>query len=621
MVSPPARPPPRSSGDEREGTSETGGTGLVPVGFWAMLAAWWVLYALVAYWTPYQGEDWFHLGWLTRYRPVGADDVLHYLRVNPTVGDIIGQVTVAFPWFHILVSPTVIILFVVGLYTLAFTRLPSPRSSRDTLVLAMLHALVWMGAPRVGVTLGHRPHVAHFVYGLTALIWLLSFFRCAGDVPMRGRARTVGVFVLAVAGGASNHHVAILGLAYAIWSIVARRRAGLAVPPWMPVAVVGLVIGLVLLFLNPHPYFAALGRRGWSSALTQLVLFLTEGAETIALVSLTAFALLVRSRVMNVPMPIPTPRELVWMLACFVSGFALVLLGLLGPRWGDPGMFAPAVLFAAGGVVALSRLVEDVWVRRGAILVTIAVHLVVAFQMVRFYHQAAEDMEVRLAQLRAAPDGSVPAITPFRKVETTFWFFGEDLGWASNREVAALDVFNLRDITFDRETGVYEPSTGFEMKVKLVFDPPVSDAEVQATVGPRMATSLVVARNQWRRAMFELGKKHNLISGDLEITNLDFPGRNGRPIYAGRMIHGKGLFQPRATWRQPDPLQRMSFRVKWESLRMRVTDLFVVGMGDVLPTKRSGERVYFVPLWAGSYTLIACDPTFCLAVESAWARY
>jgi len=251
----------------------------------------------------------------------------------------------------------------------------------------------------------------------------------------------------------------------------------------------------------------------------------------------------------------------------------------------------------------------------------VGVHLVVAFKMASVYYMASHDMEVRLAQLRAAPKGSVASITPFHKVETTFWFFGEDLGWASNREVAALDVFNLRDIAFDRETGVYEPSTGFEMKVKLVFDPPVSDAEVQSAVGPRMATSLIVARQQWRRAMFELGKTHNLVSGDLEVTNLDFPGRNGRPIYAGRFIHGKGLTQPRATWRQPDPLQRMSFLVAWKSLRMKVTDLFVVGMGDSLPAKRAGKRVYFVPLWAGSYTLIACDPQVCLAVDTAWVRY
>ena len=121
--------------------------------------------------------------------------------------------------------------------------------------------------------------------------------------------------------------------------------------------------------------------------------------------------------------------------------------------------------------------------------------------------------------------------------------------------------------------------------------------------------------------MYELGRSHNTISGDLEITNLDFPGRNGRPIYAGRLVPGTGLIQPRATWRQPDPLQRMSFMVKWHSLHMQVTDLFVVGMGDSIPVKRSGDRVYFVPLWAGSYTLIACDPKECLAVETAWVRY
>lgn len=607
MVSPPARP---------------SRPGLVPFGFWAMLASWWLLYAVVAYLTPIQGEDWINLGWLTRYRPLDADEIQHFLWTNPSVGDIAGMLGVAQRWFHILVSPTVIILFLVGLYTLAFARLPSPRSGRDTLVLAILHAMVWMGAPRVGVTLGHRPHVAHFIYGLTALVWLLTFFRRAGEDPPRGRLRTSGIAVLSLAAGASNHHIALLGLGFIIGTIVKRRRAGRVVPPWMPVAAVALTVGLVFLFLNPNPYFAALSRRaGWSSLLNPLIMFLIEGAETIALCTMTAFAMLLRSRLADVPMPVPTVAELRFMATCFFSGFALVGIGLAGPRWGEPAMFAPAVLFAAGGTVALSRLVEDVWIRRGAVVVVIGVHAVVAVQMIRTYHGAHQDGEVRMAQLRAGAPGATVAVTPYRRAETTFWFFGEDLGWAATREYAALDVFNLRDITFDRETGVYEPSTGFEMKVALQFEPPVGDAEVQTHVGPRVATSLVVARSQWRRAMFELGKHHNLLGGDLEITNLDFPGKNGRRIYAARMIHGKGIIQPRAQWRVPDPLQRVSFIVKWKSLRMRVTDIFVVGMGESLPIKREGERVYFVPTWAGSYTLIACSPEYCLAVDTAWVRY
>lgn len=606
MVSPPARP--RRAG-------------LIPVGFWALLASWWLMYALVAAWTPWQGEDWIQLGWLRRYTPIDTGDVLDFLRANPTVGDIVGQLAVAHPWFHILVTPTVIVLFVVGLHTLAHARLPSPRAPRDLLHLAVLHALIWMGAPRVGVTLGHRPHVAHFVYGLCALVWLLSCFRRAGEQPPRGIARTAGLTLLAVAGGASNHHIGLLGLVVVIVTIVRRRRAGLAVPPWMPLAAVGLTLGLVCLFANPNPYFAALGRRGWSSALTQLVLFLTEGAETIALCTFTGFAMLVRSRLVGVPMPMPAVTELRWMATCFVAGFALVIVAMFGPRWGDPSMFAPAVVFAAGGAVALARLADDVWVRRGTIVVTAVVHVVVAVHFLPPYRQADRDMQIRLAQLRAAAPGTVAAITPFHQVQTTFWFFGEDLGWAASREVAALDIFGLRDIRFDRETGVYEPSTNFEMKVALTFDPPVSDAEIQQAVGPRVATSLVIARSQWRRAMYELGRRHNLVAGELEITNLEFPGRNGRHIYAGRLIRGKGVVQPRAQWRQPDPLQRMSFMVKWKSLRMTATELFVVGMGESLPARRDGERVYFVPLWAGVYTLVACDAAICLAVDTAWVRY
>ncbi|KAB2882118.1 MAG: hypothetical protein F9K40_23645, partial [Kofleriaceae bacterium] len=156
------------------------------IAFVAMLAAWWVMYALVAWWTPFQGEDWGVLGWLERNDPVELGDVLTTLYREPTTGDIGHLIGVALPSVHAVLAPTVIILFVVGLFAFAFARRPDPRSWDDLWKLAFLHALVWLGAARVGVIFGHRPHVAHFVYGLCAALWVLAAFRAAGPSPRSG---------------------------------------------------------------------------------------------------------------------------------------------------------------------------------------------------------------------------------------------------------------------------------------------------------------------------------------------------------------------------------------------------------------------------------------------------
>ena len=592
--------------------------------FVAMLAAWWVMYALVAWWSPFQGEDWGILGWLERNDPVTLDAVLTTTYREPTTGDTGHLIAVALPSVHAVLAPTMIILFVLGLFAFAFARRPDPRSWDDLWKVAFLHALVWLGAARVGVIFGHRPHVAHFVYGLTAALWVLAAFRAAGPSPRGGVWLAVGMGALALLGGASNHHVAGAAIAYIIVTIVRRRRRGEAVPAWMWASLATMTIGLALLFTNPNPYFAAIGRRGLATTFGQILYFLNEAGETVALASLVAFATLVKSRWRGTPMPVPTVPELAWMTLCFFGGFAIMALAVFGPRWGEPAMFAPSILFTAGGVVALVRLAEDVWVKRAMIALTIVVHVIVAVHYVPAYHEANRYAALRMQQLAAPPSGGVATVTPFPQVGIGFWFLGEDLGFSAAREMAAVEVFDLDEIVFDRETGAYEPSTNLAMHVEVDFEPQPSPDEVKRAVGRRVSRNLLVARGQFRRVLVQLGKKYHLNAGSLVVDNLDWPERRGRPVYAARFVPGTGMVVPKAYWLQPDQLQRMRFRVNWRSLRTKGDparrELYVLGMGEVLPAELGSRFVYF-PRWAGTYVLVACNPADCYVVESAWARY
>jgi hypothetical protein len=431
--------------------------------------------------------------------------------------------------------------------------------------------------------------------------------------------------VLALLGGASNHHVGGAAVAVIAVTLVRRRRRRERVPGWMWASLVMMSVGLALLFTNPNPYFAALGRRGLSTTCGQILYFLIEAGESVALASLVAFATLVKSRWRGTPMPVPSVPELAWMTACFFGGFAMMTLAVFGPRWGEPSMFAPAVLFTAGGVVALARLADDRWVKRAMIALTVVVHAIVVVHFLPAYHEAHRYGELRMHQLAAPPPGGVATVTPFPQVGIGFWFLGEDLGWSAAHETAAVEVFDLDDIVFDRETGAYEPSTGLEMHVEVDFEPQPPPEEVQRVVGPRVSRNLLVARGQFRRVLVELGKRYDLRGGSLVVDNLDWPERGGRPVYAGRFIAGAGMVIPKAYWLQPDYLQRMRFRLNWRSIWTKNTplrdELYVLGMGDVLPVVRGDRYLYFVPRWGGAYLLVACNPQDCYVVESAWARY
>src|SRR5688572_24105036 len=93
---------------------------LPTLAFSATLLAWWAMYAIVAWWTPIQGEDWGQLGWLERHQPLALADILETLYREPTTGDIGHLIGVAAPAVHAVLAPTAIVLFIVGLFSFAF---------------------------------------------------------------------------------------------------------------------------------------------------------------------------------------------------------------------------------------------------------------------------------------------------------------------------------------------------------------------------------------------------------------------------------------------------------------------------------------------------------------------
>ncbi len=192
-----------------------------PVAFWAVLGGLWLFLAVIAWLAPIQGDDWLPMYWIGQHGG-GPLSVLEYTTRHRTIGDLSPSILlVTAPPVHVVLSPTIVVTPMVGVLAVARGAIPRPRDRDAALLLAVTSTMIWIGAPRAGLDFFYRPYLAHFVYGLTAVVWLLYLVIHRPEAP-RGPGATVAIGALALCAGTSNHYVAPV-LLFVLW----RRIRGL----------------------------------------------------------------------------------------------------------------------------------------------------------------------------------------------------------------------------------------------------------------------------------------------------------------------------------------------------------------------------------------------------------
>ena len=83
----------------------------------AFLLAMAIVFAIVAAWTPLQGDDWGHRVWANQ--PGHSFLAAHY-----QFAALVGYAIAVAPWLHAIVAPLAALAIVIGCFVLAYGRRP-----------------------------------------------------------------------------------------------------------------------------------------------------------------------------------------------------------------------------------------------------------------------------------------------------------------------------------------------------------------------------------------------------------------------------------------------------------------------------------------------------------------
>jgi hypothetical protein len=573
----------------------------VLLGFLAALA---VVHAIVAAWTPVQGDDWLHWVWHARRSGVGAFAVAHF-----EFSELVGYLLARAPLVHVIVSPLVAVALIVGLFTVAMRRLPRATWS-DTLGVALASATLWIAQPDAGFAWFYAPSVALHVYGAAAAAWFVAPWRCGWTVPRRLWP------LLALAGycaGTSSRAIAaatFVGTALALRGRVRQR--------WMWIAFGGLAVGTAVGFARP-PWLeiGRIVRRGFEQNLVVAKLSIEESGRLVALVLalVVANACLVATRrpAAAADERPDTGDALKW----FVGWFATALLCLFGPRYYEATTFPATCMVVVAALPALLWLATARPLRIVLVTFAIAVHAFAWTMSLVQYHRFGAEGAERLAILANTPPGRVASVPPYSQVLPTFWFFGDDFDKPRTRGLVAAEVFGLQTIDVAPPFRRYErdPGIAFALQVDAV-----TPDQLAAAAPPSQWSGVPpVAREQFtafvQRLRAVTGKP---VAARLAVTNVMFSELGTRPLLAA-WVAGDETVIPRTAISPVDENNEYTIRM-YEALKLFGEAWFVAdGKATQTPYRNGAPRIR--PATPHLHAIVVCNASRCLLEDAFVPRF
>jgi hypothetical protein len=534
-----------------------------------VLAALWLHQLVMAYLAPIAGDDWRAL----------VDTP------QPTTHDLVLGVLVHAPIVHVIVTPIVAILLVVGACTLALGRRVD--LGRDALALAVASTMIWLAAPRAGVDFSNRALAVGELYGTCGAVWLAVAARHAWERPARHEL-IAPAFVAGLVVGSTSREVGTVAAIAAIALALTKRRATAVA------AAVGLAIGAALVWLAPpDSTFDIIRLRGVTRYLHEVVIALRA---PIIVAALATLALIVQTARGRAPAPRVEAIPIVAWAIVLAAGVGLVVGFVPKPDYSEP--FAAGVAIAVASTHVIVELAADRALRRVAIGLAIVVHAVIAWRSVRELASARADADARIAVIARTPPGSIARAPSLRKVRPTPYVLGEDLRTSALRDRVASLVFGLRAIELDPPVHNVEAVPPIELRATC-------DGPIGSSLRTWWSVDLATARDQLASALPAI-RAAGLHDVELAAVGVAVPGRSG-PVVAAWLDgdHVRGLaIQNQGT----DELGRTRLVVPgtpdtvWaiELGGRRATALAVVDDAYVLPADHHA-----------SYAIVACDASRC----------
>ena len=577
-------------------------------GFFIALA---IVHAIVAAWTPIQADDWNH--WIWAGQNSGEDNWLfRFLGSHITFSDFMGYVLARCRSVHVLVTPVMMVALVTGLFTVAMRR--TPRATfEDLLALALASALFWIGQPQGGVTVFHTAHLAQYVYGATIALWFIAPLRCDWDVP-----RWVWP-PLALAGYCAGSSSRAIGLATLVGMIIALRSTRRS--RWMWIALGGLVVGVLVGYANP-PWieFGRVFRRGLEANLTGQGLLrfaLQETGEIIALVAALVLldhllGVLGRGRATGER---PDPGDT---LRWAVGSFLVAIWCLFGPKYNEATLVPVTCMLAIAALPYLVWLTSSRWLRVVIIAFAVGVHVIAWSLSLATYHRFGAEGALRQTTLENTKPGAIAFVRPYEQIAPSFWFFGENLGFARLRQLLAIEGFGIRDIVLEPSFRRLEVNPGTQLVLQIED---ATDEQLRAARMPTIwATELSAARKQFelfvKRLARVTGKRP---TARLVVTNVELPQRGDRPLLAA-WINAKQRMIPRIARSPLDENSRYTVRIYGDDAR-QFKEGYVIddGKPSSAPYQRGSVRLQ--PLTMELNVVVLCNLERCLVADAFIPRF
>lgn len=601
-------------------------------------AALWLLFLVQAWNTPVLLDDWYQLTWhrLHAFGPSSLWQYFHYnyFHFNPRIGDVLLLIVNGPRAFHLVLTPLVELGLLWVAFGVGFGRWPRP-TLRDLQLLLFIQVMIWIVIPIPGIIYFYRPFATNYLWAFAITLALFVPYRIALARLPDTRARPWRIpFMLAMGwmSGMCNEHTGPTQMAAMAILVVWLWRTG-RLRAWMLAGAAGLYVGYPMLFFAPgqamryagmatrNTPLTLLRERGFAGCFNIVLDFIGESQLGIDVVLVIVLIYLIAVRRRGERATAPDRATVVTATGLLLAAGSIVATLFASPTVGERLFLASGVLLVLACAVLIERLLDDRTTRR---VVTAACAVVFGYHAVQFvavYRAAKRDNDARIALLRGAAPDTIAVVPPYEQWERSRWFWGDDFQYASLREYVANEVFDLKNIQYDRSLYWAEYTPPDHYVATRVYDPPLPPA-VAATIAPvrYIPTFWEWTLVQLRRmiALRGLGEHdgHKLVRYTVDSEGLGLVDPAHRPLHVFDWTRAKLTFIDGRPY--DDRLGRPFLRVWRDSVPPRLSETYVVSCGrtqkvELVPDAEDhlGPLVPLSLDCRGTYTAVMCEPDAC----------
>jgi hypothetical protein len=588
-----------------------------------------------------------HIGWVVHHEPFGFDawnvaqDThaqpitagrffsywwLELAHSNPRFGQPFAYLGYKLEWFSVFATPLAYLAISLAITVIGLARWPL-RRGRDLALWAIVLGALWFSLPQVGKTLFCRAYCANYIYTLAIQLWFLVALRLAKQPPTW---KCIAYAAFGVIAGMCNEHtgptLCAFLLGYAWW----QDKPG--VSRLARFGAFGAIVGFATLFFAPGQgqrydslatkigLFGRLFGRGVTGNLEIVRDLILGVAPVLGLIAIVGVIAVAGREPENRERQVRQDAVRLIAIAMFAA-LAMAVTIFVSPKLGPRFYYGSACLLLAGFValadtILLSRQLAPL------VLLAVASSIYAAAHTMPLYGRLARAGAARMAELDAAPRGSVFIADSFEQVDEGWWFLGDDFRDAKKRELVA-NYFGLQGVVFH----AYDPLAPLGLAGARFV--PIAKLDPPACLDVYGGLMLGAFKG------FDMEALHHEVKTAIEMLRTRIAPARIDELDLGVILDDPRIVLPRkrilvAKW-WPDHYEsyigaierqgRSTTREIELSKELKASDFDILAYQVGGEARRLGSvrdaKLTYVPWHAGVYWILACHPEECFVIAAS----